>query len=303
MALGPQLIIDLLSLKRLNLIPDKAEIIEIGAQQLSNLFFEPKEELSLIFELFGRQYESKNYKTSSTAISSNGFSLLEDDAPSSRIFWEALGFSYSSIDYDGHRDSIALDLNRDDVPLEMRSKFDIVINSGTTEHIANQDHAFRVIHELVKPGGLMIHDVPAGGMVTHGVIGYNMQFFFMLCRENGYKVLDLGLVYCGDMPIHPDIIASNASFARMPSHKDTRYAVPLDTKLEVPIFMIRAVLQKNNNAHYVTPLDIPESLKLKIKKNNSVQSMIARYEKPKNQINTAYYLLKKRLMNLLRPSN
>lgn len=295
MALGPQLVIDLLSLKRMDMIPPAAEIIEIGAQQLSNSFFEPETELVEIFELFEQQYDLKKLRRSNTVLNASGFAFLNDDAPSSRSFWEALGFNYASIDYDGHRNSTPLDLNRDQVPKVMKSKFDLVINSGTTEHIANQDHAFKVIHDLVKPGGLMIHDVPAGGMVTHGVIGYNMQFFFMLCRDNGYRVIDLGLVYCGRMTIHPDIIVSNAAFSHLPSHKDNRYALPLDPKLEVPVFMIRAVLQKTNDAQFVTPLDIPENINTRTRGGKTVSSVATQLAKAKSKGRDALRPLKNRM--------
>jgi hypothetical protein len=66
----------------------------------------------------------------------------------------------------------------------------------------------------------MIHDVPASGMMTHGMFGYNLQFFFVLCRDNRYEVLDLGLVHGGSSVIHGDIVGSNAQYARLPSHSD-----------------------------------------------------------------------------------
>ena len=187
-----------------------------------------------------------------------GVEQLPDASPSSRTFWESLGYEYTAFEFEGHRNVERLDLNRDLVPRRLRSSFDLLVNAGTTEHVANQDNAFRVIHDLTKPGGLMIHDVPAGGMMTHGLFGYNMQFFWVLCRENDYEVLDLGLVHCGSAPIHVDVVTTNTQTARLAAHSDPRYSLPINSELAVPIFMIRAALRKANDRPYCTPLDLPE---------------------------------------------
>jgi hypothetical protein len=57
----------------------------------------------------------------------------------------------------------------------MRDAFDLVINAGTTEHVSNQENAFRVIHDLTKRGGMMNHEVPAGGMIDHGFFSYQAE--------------------------------------------------------------------------------------------------------------------------------
>ena len=108
-----------------------------------------------------------------------------------------MGFSYNAVEYGGHRGVTSLDLNRDHVPYRLRSSFDLVVNAGTTEHVVNQDNAFRVMHDLTKVGGVMMHEVPAGGMLTHGVVSYNPQFFWLLCRDNNYEVIDLTVSHAG----------------------------------------------------------------------------------------------------------
>jgi hypothetical protein len=62
-----------------------------------------------------------------------------------------------------HRGVTALDLNRDQVPYKLKAAFDLVVNAGTTEHVVTQDNAFRVIHDLTKAGGVMLHELPGGG--------------------------------------------------------------------------------------------------------------------------------------------
>jgi len=95
----------------------------------------------------------------------------------------------------------------------------------------------------------MLHELPGGGMLTHGVVSYNPQFFWLFCRFNNYEVLDLTIAHAGDASLSNDVVRSNAQFAR------SRRAV--QTRLTVPIFVVTAMLQKQDDKAYVTPLDIP----------------------------------------------
>ena len=111
-------------------------------------------------------------------------------APPSRQFWVSLGVDYAAIDLGGHRDSVALDLNNDEVPTALIGQFDLVVNSGTSEHIANQAQTFRIIHDLTKLGGLMYHEVPAGSW-DHGLFNYTPKFFLLLHKQNDYQQIHL----------------------------------------------------------------------------------------------------------------
>ena len=94
---------------------------------------------------------------------------------------------YATIDLDTrHRRSIPLDLNTDQVPQPLRRQFDLVINTGTTEHVANQAQAFRIIHDLTRKGGVMFHEVPAGSW-NHGLVNYTPKFFLLLHKQNDYQ--------------------------------------------------------------------------------------------------------------------
>ena len=134
-------------------------------------------------------------------------------APGSAAFWRWLGFAYASIDIDGSPGAIPLDLNCDDAPPEARGRYDIVVNAGTTEHVANQVNAFKVIHDLTRVGGVMIHHVPAQGMANHGLVNYNPKFFWMLGRGNGYDIVHFafnGAGHSREMP--DDIVAESLKF-------------------------------------------------------------------------------------------
>ena len=186
----------LVRLKAAAAIVDRGTVMEIGAQQLANSFLRQPESAEQLRRLFGIAAPFQ-MPAAPQAHDSASYEQLATDAPRSIEFWNWLGFDYSSIDIDGSSGAIPLDLNYDDAPPETRGKFDLVVNAGTTEHVANQVNAFKIIHDLTRVGGLMIHNLPSQGMPNHGLINYNPKFFWMLGRSNGYR-----LVYFN---FHPDI--------------------------------------------------------------------------------------------------
>lgn len=239
----------MLGLKRAGTIERLTQVIEIGAQQLSNEFLHASSKLDELYHLYGRpriQLGDGDYQGMRGSIEHQ-----PADAPASRLFWESLGFTYAAADFGGHRASIAIDLNRDRVTDDLRGRFQLVVNAGTTEHVANQDNAFRIIHDLVCIGGIMIHFVPAQGMMMHGLFNYNPKFFWHLCRENGYEVLELTAGSDGlAMPVPNEVIDSNTHYANVISEQ------PLKAGQLVSDFSIVAVLRKLNDEGFVTPMDL-----------------------------------------------
>jgi hypothetical protein len=142
MGLNSHFVRCLVNLKRSGKLDGATRVIEIGAQQLSNDLLRALEDTDQLFREFGATPISLGVAASSQAavgITEN----LPDQAPSSRAMWEHIGLKYSALDFDGHRDSIAIDLNRDAIPRRLRGAFDLVVNAGTTEHVANQDKCFQ----------------------------------------------------------------------------------------------------------------------------------------------------------------
>src|SRR5262249_50608749 len=170
------------------LIPDHPAVIEIGAQQLANSFLEAPADIAALGRLFGVTEPFLRAAPRTAHYTSGGVELLAAAAPWARDFWRWLGCRYAAIDIDGSDGSIALDLNYDDVPASELGRYHLVTNFGTTEHVANQLNAFKVIHDLAAPGGLMIHHLPAHGMLDHGLVNYNPKFFWHLARSNRYRL-------------------------------------------------------------------------------------------------------------------
>jgi hypothetical protein len=102
--------------------------------------------------------------------------------------WELAGFNYLSLDVTEAPGSRVFDLNFGEVPPEDKGSAQLVINLGTTEHVANQLNCFRAVHDLMAVGGIAIHSVPFAGMLNHGLINYHPKFFFSLIVNNRYRL-------------------------------------------------------------------------------------------------------------------
>ena len=195
MAIGRNDLLLLSRLKAEGCIPDELSVIEIGAQQLTDDFLDSRAELQRIGELFGAELPCPLPPALASSDSrGGGLRPLDAAAPSARGFWTWLGFHYAAIDIDGSPEALQIDLNYDVVPDEHRGAYRLVTNFGTTEHVANQLNAFKIIHDLTAVGGLMMHGVPAQGMFNHGLFNYNPKFFWMLARSNGYKWLHMNFL-------------------------------------------------------------------------------------------------------------
>lgn len=164
------------------------KVVEIGAQQLNAAMCDSRawmEDCADAFEVEQREFSGP----AGGEIVHGDYVGQNRDAPPARDVWRWLGFEYASIDVDGSPGAIPLDLNVAQTPGYMYGRSSLVMNCGTTEHIANQLNAFRVIHELTAVGGVMLHNVPAQGFLSHGLINYNPKFFWALSAANGYKWL------------------------------------------------------------------------------------------------------------------
>lgn len=129
--------------------------------------------------------------------------------------WQNLNYSYMAVDTSSEANSIYLDLNFDNIPKKYKGKFQLVLNLGTTEHVANQIQAFKIIHDLCSPEGVMYHHVPFQGYQTHGLVNYTAKFFWMLCRSNNYELLDMDISSAEQHEgLHEDIMETLKKFKK-----------------------------------------------------------------------------------------
>jgi hypothetical protein len=106
-----------------------------------------------------------------------------------RAVYENLGYEYKAFDIDGRFGSFVFDLNYDHVPAEFIGWADLTANLGTVEHVFNQVNCFRVVHDLTKTGGLMIHLSPLNDSIYHGLFRYSPRLFYATGEYNDYEML------------------------------------------------------------------------------------------------------------------
>src|ERR1700722_16916313 len=238
----------LIRLRQGGFMPTSGAVMEIGAQQLSNAFLRARDRLELLGQLFGVTAKFGLPVPAPKAIP-GVVELLSETAPLARQFWEWLGFQYASIDIDGSPNSIPLDLNYDTLPDWARKKFDVVTNFGTTEHMANQHNAFKIIPAQTAPGGIMIHVVPAQGLVNYGLLKYNPKWFWMLARSNDYHWLDFDYASRGQIADLPDnVVEAIAAHRPDIAERKAQYKV-MDAGLW-------ATFQKVRDIEFIPPLDV-----------------------------------------------
>ena len=178
-------LIDLWLVERLRqqgYLPNGSAIAEIGAQQIDDSVLDNRGDLIKLGKAFGIDRPCPALSAPRPKDAPHRLVGL----PASRETWDWLGFSYVAIDIDETPGSIALDLNYDDVPEDLKGRHQLVTNFGTTEHVANQLNAFKIIHDLTARGGVMVHNLPCH-QPDHGLVNYTCKFFWMLARSNDYR--------------------------------------------------------------------------------------------------------------------
>jgi len=181
MGLGPPILALYRQLKQLGALEGIDSVVELGSQ---GVWCPDPRLLNGLFQAFGRQ--SLSHAEMAPYLNASG----TGHAPS-RDLHERLGFTYRCVDIDGKFGSLTLDINFDSVPPEHRGTYGLTSNHGTTEHLLDQRNAFQMIHDLTRPGGLMLHALPFTVHLEHGFFNYQPNLFEALARFNSYETLGI----------------------------------------------------------------------------------------------------------------
>ena len=235
MGMGVQDLTYLLKLKANKSLDNLCCVCDIGATQL---YLESSVDC---LELFIDKF--KKYETPHN-LSQEDLKRLANLGHAKKM-WELMGYDYMCVDTSNEAGALNLDLNFDEVPIERRGCSQLVMNMGTTEHVANQIQAFKIIHDLTAVDGLMYHNVPFQGYQTHGLVNYTPKFFWMLCRSNNYEFLDFSIHCAKNENLHPDILLS------IEQTKNKWENINFQTTTSG----IRVLLRKKNTNCFVPPFD------------------------------------------------
>jgi len=133
-------------------------------------------------------------------------------------YFSSIGFNHVSIDKKGCHRSLRMDL-RKPFPEEFYNRFDIITNSGTTEHVKpleSQYHCFENIHNCAKVGCVMFHVLPGPSLYKgHCRVYYKKKFFHDLAKLNNYKIIHIEAI-----KKRPTILVFGVCFVKM---EDTQF--------------------------------------------------------------------------------
>lgn len=167
----------------------RVSILDIGS---SNLYSATAESVEGFMRKYGAAGDSDAEAFAARLAAGSSYDPVSGGRNEAFVgeLFERVGMQYMSFDIaNGYRTTI-LDLNHAVLPPQLRRKFDLVLNFGTTEHILNQLNCFRVIHDATRLGGYIYHSLPAVGYVDHGYVTYTGRCFFDVAGYNEYELVD-----------------------------------------------------------------------------------------------------------------
>jgi len=106
------------------------------------------------------------------------------------FFKEVLGAnSLTTIDNSSYQGASATyDLNKP-IPSEMEKRFDVIVDSGTLEHVFNFPTAIANCMKMLKVGGTIFICTPANNYFGHGFYQFSPELFFRIFQEeNGFEL-------------------------------------------------------------------------------------------------------------------
>jgi hypothetical protein len=107
-----------------------------------------------------------------------------------RTLFTALGFerleSLDASDFEG-ADHI-FDLNSEELPADLRERFDLVVDGGTLEHVFHLPNALANVHALLRAEGRVIHLSPSSNYVDHGFWMFSPTLFRDYYLANGWAI-------------------------------------------------------------------------------------------------------------------
>lgn len=119
-------------------------------------------------------------------------------------YFEKRGVLHTSIDLNGLHGAIKVDLAKPIKNPKWQNHFDIITNSGTSQHIEPkkaQYICFMNVHNLLKVGGIAVHLVPdhvemktTGRWKNIANNYYSSQFFEMLAESNDYRTISIKII-------------------------------------------------------------------------------------------------------------
>jgi hypothetical protein len=155
------------------------------------------------------------------------------------LFIEYFGATkVDSVDNSGFEEATHIHNLNERIPKELWQKFDTIIDGGCSEHVFNAPQALLNYSLFCKPGGQIIHILPANNFCGHGFWQFSPELFFSLySRTNGYSGTEIFLA---------DLSDTKRWFQVMEPSNGQRVNASSSTALYV---LVRTVLQRIDFSH------------------------------------------------------
>jgi len=151
---------------------------------------------------------------------------------------------YEDIDLNGNA-SITHDLS-EQIANDLNEKFNTVYGGGTCEHIVDQRMLYRNVYKMCKVDGCVWHMSPVN-LIDHGYYSLNPRFFYALCKVNGYKVEEAGV-------ISVNIATWDVKYYKLSRGQDEK--IRKQAIQESEFIMFSVVIRKTSNHDFIIPKDV-----------------------------------------------
>jgi SAM-dependent methyltransferase len=121
--------------------------------------------------------------------------LRNPDDEYAETFFQKLGYeTVDSMDFSTFEGaSLIQDLSKS-LPSKLKNRFDTIYDGGTIEHIFDLPKAYRNVHRMLKPGGVLIGHSPCNNWINHSFYQINPEMVFGFWEKAmGYQILHLSL--------------------------------------------------------------------------------------------------------------
>lgn len=110
-------------------------------------------------------------------------------------FFEALGYnSVDSMDFSEFEGASILQDLGSEIDPSLEACFDVIYDGGTCEHIFDLPTAYRNIHKMLKPGGVLIGHSPCNNWINHSFYQINPEMVYGFWEKAmGYELLQVFL--------------------------------------------------------------------------------------------------------------
>jgi SAM-dependent methyltransferase len=152
--------------------------------------------------------------------------LLPYRAYSDAFFHDILGAkTLTAIDHSAYQGArVVHDMNLP-IPRTLEESFDVVVDSGTLEHVFNFPTALANCMKMLKVGGTLFISIPANNYLGHGFYQFSPELFFRVFqKENGFEMVNLYLL---KHPYSGSELSTRQKLYRVTDPNDVRQRVML----------------------------------------------------------------------------